>query len=203
MRRAAAGAVLAAALACGCGDGGGATAAPTASRVDAVTAAPAALRADTLDAFCDVHKAAADARPFAMPALDAPDPPPAPPAPAWRWLNVWATWCKPCVEEIPLLGKWKERLGSEGLPVVIELLSVDEKREDVEAFRKEYPATPPSLRLRESGGMGAFIGALGLDSGASIPIHVFVDPGGKIRCVRTGAVRDTDYGAVKLLLSGA
>jgi peroxiredoxin len=38
-------------------------------------------------------------------------------------LNVWATWCGPCIREIPALQRLHEKLGSEGLRVVA--VSVD------------------------------------------------------------------------------
>jgi cytochrome c biogenesis protein CcmG, thiol:disulfide interchange protein DsbE len=38
-------------------------------------------------------------------------------------LNVWATWCGPCVKEIPALQRLYEKLGSEGLRIVA--VSVD------------------------------------------------------------------------------
>ena len=33
-------------------------------------------------------------------------------------LNVWATWCGPCVEEIPSLDRLADRIGSERLEVL-------------------------------------------------------------------------------------
>ncbi|MBA2245157.1 MAG: TlpA family protein disulfide reductase [Gemmatimonadetes bacterium] len=38
-------------------------------------------------------------------------------------LNVWATWCPPCIEEMPSMQRLHERLGPEGLRVVA--VSVD------------------------------------------------------------------------------
>ena len=43
---------------------------------------------------------------------------------------------------------------------------------------------------------------LGLDRGAAIPIHVFVDPQQRVRCVRVGAVSEPDYKTVEHLLQG-
>jgi peroxiredoxin len=61
-------------------------------------------------------------------------------------LNLWATWCPPCVEEMPSLQQLQDRLGAEGLSVVA--ISVDaapgtpgpfgEPGGDVEAFAREF-----------------------------------------------------------------
>ncbi|MES9855703.1 MAG: TlpA disulfide reductase family protein [Sedimenticola sp.] len=63
-------------------------------------------------------------------------------------LNFWATWCPPCVKEIPSLGRVKKKMGGRGL----EVLSVDvgEPVERVRAFLKRIPAAFPVLL--DSGG---------------------------------------------------
>ncbi len=40
-------------------------------------------------------------------------------------LNIWATWCKPCEEEMPSIQRLYERLGSSGLRVVA--VSIDKE----------------------------------------------------------------------------
>ena len=47
-------------------------------------------------------------------------------------LNFWATWCPPCVDEMPSLQQLADRLGPEGLAVVA--VSVDERYADIEPF---------------------------------------------------------------------
>jgi thiol-disulfide isomerase/thioredoxin len=49
-------------------------------------------------------------------------------------LNIWATWCAPCVEEMPALDRLQARLGGEGLVVVP--LSID--LQGAEAVRPFY-----------------------------------------------------------------
>ncbi len=58
-------------------------------------------------------------------------------------INFWATWCPPCVEEIPSLGRLKRKLEADGLVV----LSVDvgEEEKSVREFLKKVPADFPVL----------------------------------------------------------
>jgi thiol-disulfide isomerase/thioredoxin len=58
-------------------------------------------------------------------------------------MNFWATWCPPCVEEIPSLGRLQEKLPRNEFVV----LSVDvgEEASAVEAFLKEVPADYPIM----------------------------------------------------------
>lgn len=51
-------------------------------------------------------------------------------------LNFWATWCPPCVDEMPSLQQLADRLGPEGLAVVA--VSVDERYADIEPFVEEH-----------------------------------------------------------------
>ncbi len=47
-------------------------------------------------------------------------------------LNYWATWCAPCVDEMPSLEKLHDALGPKGLTVLA--VSVDERFSDIERF---------------------------------------------------------------------
>ena len=51
-------------------------------------------------------------------------------------LNFWATWCPPCVTEMPSLQRLADDLGPEGLEVVA--VSVDERYADIEPFVTEH-----------------------------------------------------------------
>jgi peroxiredoxin len=56
-------------------------------------------------------------------------------------LNVWATWCPPCREEMPGLQALHERYGGRGLQVVA--VSIDSRGSEptIEAFLQEYGVT--------------------------------------------------------------
>jgi peroxiredoxin len=50
-------------------------------------------------------------------------------------LNFWATWCPPCVEEMPSLNRLQETFGSQG--VVVLAVSVDEDEQALRRFVAE------------------------------------------------------------------
>ncbi len=52
-------------------------------------------------------------------------------------LNLWATWCPPCIAEMPLLNTIAERYGAKGLSVVG--IAGDENADDVRSFVQETP----------------------------------------------------------------
>lgn len=163
-----------------------------------VNAAKVAAKQTDPAAFCDQQFAGTEAPAFEVPPLAGGAALPAAPGGGrWRWVNVWATWCKPCVDEIPRLVAWQAKLGTYAL----QLVSVDESDEDVTAYRRLHPDTPASVRLAKPDEQGAWFARLGLDAGAPIPVHVFVDPEGRVRCVRAGGVREQDLAMVEALLA--
>jgi thiol-disulfide isomerase/thioredoxin len=193
------------ALLAGCPPGAGesgAGAAPASvppSRVDAVAAAP--KKETSLDEFCDVRAESAAARTFAWPELDAQGPPAPAASGAWTWVNVWATWCVPCLEEMPLLAAWESKLQADLGPGAVRFLSVDETAEQVATFRGKHPGIPDGPRIRGLDLLEPWLLGNGLDKSAVLPIHLFLDAQQRIRCVRMGAVAEKDYGVVKRLLS--
>ena len=168
---------------------------PGRGRVNAVQAKPEP-EAPPPEAFCDVYHSASEAPAFEYPELDSE--PPAAPESGWRWVNVWATWCKPCIEEMPRLVKWEDEMDQIGDLV---LLSADESRKLVTSFRKEHPETPESLLIDSPARLKPWLEKLGLFKGASLPIHIFVDPDGKLRCARAGGVSEDDGAAVDKMIA--
>jgi thiol-disulfide isomerase/thioredoxin len=165
---------------------------PPRSRVDAVKAT--AGKGPSIADLCDVHYEAEKAPVFEMPAVAGRAPAR---ASGWRWINVWATWCKPCLEELPRLASWRGKLGAR---VSLEFVSADESDEVVASFRAKHADAPEGPRIVDAAALAAWLPKVGLDAEAPIPLHVFVDPAGKTRCVRSGAVRDGDLAAVERLV---
>ena len=58
-------------------------------------------------------------------------------------VNFWATWCPPCVEEIPSLDRLRERLAPRGFEVLA--VDVGEPRDQVKAFLEARPVRFPVL----------------------------------------------------------
>lgn len=120
----------------------------------------------------------------------------------WTWINVWATWCKPCVEEMGMLNRWREAFTREGLDVTFTLLSIDESsaQPELEAWSKKN--LPGAIQwIRSENDVGGLLDGLGVERDSSIPIHALVDPKGHVRCVRVGAIHEQNYGNVRDLVS--
>jgi peroxiredoxin len=87
-------------------------------------------------------------------------------------LNIWATWCPPCREEMPSMQRLHEQLGDSGLKIVA--VSVD--------------AAPG--RVDASGHRGGDVAAFAREFGLTFPI--WLDPSGEIqRTYRTTGVPES------------
>lgn len=121
----------------------------------------------------------------------------------WTWVNVWATWCAPCVEEMALLGRWTDALDKEGRAIELELLTIDKPEDEGKLRDRMARGLPGQVRwLRGEDDFGPFLDSIGVDRSAAIPIHALVDPQGDLRCVRVGAISGQDYAAIKSILTG-
>lgn len=180
-------------LVLGCGADPSAAVVPT-RRVDAVQVKRP--DADAVAGFCDVYAAPGQGKPYVAPALATP----AQPAAGWRWINVWATWCGPCVAELPLVQRWHAQLVAEGVPLALELLSFDTDPAAEARFRLKRPEVPAGPRIRGQDDIAPWLEAMGLPASTPIPLHVFVEPSGAVRCVRASALTPGDLPVVRELL---
>lgn len=165
-----------------------------AGRVNAVQA-QAATPVD-VEAYCEPWAEADGAKVFAYPELSAGDAVNG----KRRWVNVWATWCKPCIEELPRLVEWEKTLVESGVPVELVLLSVDGDPDTVESFRGDHVEVEGSLEIADAEALEPWLESLGLSGQSVLPIHLFVDESDKIRCVRMAGVSENDFDAVKQII---
>lgn len=63
-----------------------------------------------------------------------------------RLVNFWATWCPPCIRELPELSRMHSRLGARGFQV---LAIADDTQEEVESFLSVRPVEMPVLMIGE------------------------------------------------------
>lgn len=177
-------------LAC---DGGAPPPPAPAGRVQAVAARAPETR--DLDGFCDARPAGQEV--LTLPAVVG-DTPPAPTRP--RWLSVWATWCKPCIEELPMIERWTKQWRAKGGEVDVVLMSVDADAASVETFQTSHPEVADTLRIADAEALPTWMTGAGFDTGAGLPLHVFTDAAGHPRCLRAGAVLDDHRPIVERLL---
>ncbi len=166
------------------------------SRVDAVEAKADEPAVD-LAGFCEVYPDAATAPKLQWPTLHGEAATAGDGRP--RWLNVWATWCKPCVEELPRLSKWKDSIGAR-VDYDLVFLSGDGDPEAVTQFSKTHPEVAASLQLEDAAALTPWLQGLGADPPV-LPVHVFLDGADRVRCVRTAGIGDADEAAVRQLLT--
>ena len=96
----------------------------------------------------------------------------------WLVLTFWATWCQPCLVEMPTLERMNQRL--EGRAVSILGVSVDREREVIMDFVKRQALE--LAVLWDEGGRAARA-----YKAASIPVTYVIDPSGRIVGVSRGA----------------
>lgn len=97
----------------------------------------------------------------------------------WVVVNFWATWCAPCIKEIPDLAAFAKEAGSKARVVGI-ALDWDDKAK-VSAFAKKTGHSYP-LVLGDDKSEKAFGKVKGL------PTTIVYDPQGKIAYQKTGTV---------------
>jgi thiol-disulfide isomerase/thioredoxin len=108
------------------------------------------------------------------------------------FLNLWATWCGPCVVEMPTIQRLHERFGSSGLRVVAVAVDDPPFADRVAAFVKERGLT---FEILHEGS-----GTIEQDyRSRGIPSTYLVGRDGRLRVIRQGAA-DWDTEAVHRLV---
>ena len=112
-------------------------------------------------------------------------------------LDFWATWCGPCVAEMPILAKVAQEYADKG--VVLYAVNLREEVADIEEFFKDKDFTA-TVALDTEGTVGDAYGAEG------IPHLVIVDKNGIVQSVHTGYspdIGETLHKELDAILAGA
>lgn len=86
-------------------------------------------------------------------------------------LNFWASWCSPCLQEMPRFSAWQQQYGAQGLQVIG--VSMDDGAAPAKALLARRPVSYPII-LGDAKLGEAFGGILGL------PLTYLIDPQGRI-----------------------
>lgn len=120
---------------------------------------------------------------------------------AWTWINIWAGWCEPCLEEIPMLASWQSKLGGK---LRVEFVSIDDDERQAVKFLSSQPkgGVRRSHHIPDPKDRNDWLSSMGA-SLARLPIHILVDPAGEVRCTVNGAITAQDFAEVEGLVRGA
>jgi cytochrome c-type biogenesis protein len=100
-------------------------------------------------------------------------------------LNVWATWCHPCRDEIPELQAIHERYRARGLELVGVSIDADGTDEAIRAFMRDFRMTYPVWR-----DPGERVSTQFLVVG--VPATFLIDRDGVLRWRKTGPIEQGD-----------
>lgn len=86
-------------------------------------------------------------------------------------LNFWASWCAPCLEEMPRFSRWQRQYGARGLQVIG--VSMDDDAAAVRQHLARHPLAYPAI-IGDAKLGAAFGGVMGL------PLTYLIDRQGRI-----------------------
>jgi peroxiredoxin len=101
-------------------------------------------------------------------------------------INLWATWCAPCIIETPQLVALADRFKDRGLVMIG--ISTDDEPDAIRKFAAEYKVTYPML---VGLGQEEFFGKLGYEG--FLPISILIKPDGTISERVTGLKTTEDW----------
>jgi cytochrome c-type biogenesis protein len=107
-------------------------------------------------------------------------------------LNVWATWCLPCKEEIPYLESLHAKHAAQGLQIVGVSVDARGEEEKINEFAKDFRMTYPIWRDPDERVNSRFL-AIG------VPSTYLIDRDGILRWKHLGTLRATTPGFAEAL----
>lgn len=93
-----------------------------------------------------------------------------------KLVNLWATWCRPCIEEFPALLKLKENYADKGLEVIFISMDMVEEESRVRQFLMDQRVDFVSYLKNE--GDHEFINKMNADWSGALPASFIYDQAG-------------------------
>lgn len=100
-------------------------------------------------------------------------------------LNFWATWCAPCLAEIPELVKWQKEYGNQGVQIV-GITYPPTSRAKTRSFARKNKINYPIL-------FGSKETKAIFDAGETMPLTVIIDREGNIKELIEGIVFPEEF----------
>ncbi len=100
-------------------------------------------------------------------------------------LNVWATWCHPCRQEVPALEQLHQAYGPRGLEVVGVSIDQGDQEQGIREFMREYRASYP-VWLDPDGAVTTVFSTMG------VPNTFLIGPDGDVLWKHVGPVKADD-----------
>ena len=107
-------------------------------------------------------------------------------------LNVWATWCHPCRDEIPALQTLHERYKARGLELIGVSIDVDGADDAIREFMRDFRMTYPIWRDPDERVSTEFLVV-------GVPATFLIDRNGVLRWRKTGPIEPGDTSLVAAL----
>lgn len=95
----------------------------------------------------------------------------------WVLLHFWATWCEPCVEELPALERFSRRAGANITFITVALDGSDTAA--VDEFRQRHGITLPVVQEEDARGHRPY-------TGWGLPATYIIAPDGRVRARALG-----------------
>lgn len=104
------------------------------------------------------------------------------------FINFWATWCKPCLEELPSIQKAKDILENEN---IVFLIASDESAEQIEQFKKDFDYSFNFVRIQNPEELSIM----------ALPTTFIFNPEGKLVFSEMGYKKWDDKNNIDLILN--
>lgn len=115
--------------------------------------------------------------------------------------NFWATFCKPCVEEIPYFQQLVKKYDSAGIRLVLVSLDMKEAYPKIQDFAAKHHFTAP-IRFLDETNADLFCPAVDSSWSGALPATLFVDNRRQYKQFFEGQMESTRFEAALRALAG-